>query len=211
VKNQHIHAGMADELAMTEVLAGFDDVDPTKTELISLLTKWTKYNRPDGFATMAKLGGDLQLCLIVNPMTQGVALVIRAFEDALVKVTIDDCLSRSSDGIIRAATADDEPLLGWVEYAALGKAERARIDASGRKPWNKYSITGMRVLARHAAGDDAATIANRVEMACTQGEQIIRLARTAYEFQIARDSEGWGGPAVGPTMDEIAGIDADFF
>jgi hypothetical protein len=48
-------------------------------------------------------------------------------------------------------------------------------------------------------------------MACTQGEQIIRLARTAYEFQIARDSEGWGGPAVGPTMDEIAGVDADFF
>ena len=211
MKNQHVHAGMADELAMSEVLAGFEDIDPTKTELVSLLTKWTKYNRPEGFATMAKLGGELQLCLIVNPMTQGVALVIRSFEDALVKVTLDDHLARSSDGIIRAATSDDEPLQGWVEYAALGKAERARIDASGRKPWNKYSITGMRVLARHAAGDDAATIASRVEMACTQGEQIIRLARTAYEFQIARDSEGFGGPAMGPTVADIEGLDADFF
>lgn len=202
---------MADELAMGEVLAGFDEIDPAKTELVSLLTKWTKYNRPEGFATMAKLGADLQLCLIVNPMTQGVALVVRAFEGALVKVTIDDNLARSSDGIIRAATADDEPLLGWVEYAALGKAERARIDASGRKPWNKYEIPMMRVLARHAAGDDAATIATRVEMACTQGEQIIKLARTAYEFQIARDSEGFGGPAMGPTMEDIDGLDADFF
>lgn len=202
---------MADELAMGEVLAGFDEIDPAKTELVSLLTKWTKYNRPEGFATMAKLGADLQLCLIVNPMTQGVALVVRSFEGALVKVTLDDHLARSSDGIIRAATADDEPLLGWVEYAALGKAERARIDASGRKPWNKYEVPMMRVLARHAAGDDAATIASRVEMACTQGEQIIKLARTAYEFQIARDSEGFGGPAMGPTMADIEGIDADFF
>jgi len=201
---------MADELAMGEVLAGFEEVDPAKTELVSLLTKWTKYNRPDGYATLAKLGADLQMCLVVSPLTQGVALVVRSFEGAFVKVTLDDCLARSSDGIIRAATADDEPLLGWIEYAALGKAERARIDASGRKPWNKYEIPMRRVLARHGKDDKPTVIANRVTMACTQGEQIIKLARTAYEFQLARDSEGWGD-AYGPTMEDIAAIDEDFF
>lgn len=201
---------MADELAMGEVLAGFEEIDPAKTELVSLLTKWTKYNRPDGFSTMAKLGADLQLCLIVNPMTQGVALVVRSFEGALVKVTLDDHLARSSDGIIRAATADDEPLQGWVEYAALGKAERARIDASGRKPWNKYEIPMMRVLARHGKDDKPAEIEARTQMALTQGEQIIKLARTAYEFQLARDAEGFGD-AMGPTMADIEGLDADFF
>jgi len=211
MKNTHTHAGMADELAMGEVLAGFDEIDPAKTELVSLLTKWTKYNRPEGFATMAKLGADLQLCLIVNPMTQGVALVVRSFEGAFVKVTLDDNLARSEGGVIRAATPDDEPLAGWIEYAALDANARRSIDASGRKPWNKYEVPMMRVLARHANGDDAATIASRVEMACAQGEQIIKLARTAYEFQIARDSEGFGDQAISPNPDEMDEIDRNFF
>lgn len=211
MKNTHTHAGMADELAMGEVLSGFDEIDAKKTELVALLTKWTKYNRPDGFATMAKLGAELQLCLIVNPMTQGVALVVRAFEGAFVKVTLDDNLATSEAGIIRAATPDDEPLSGWVEFDSLDANARKAITASGRKPWNKYEVPMMRVLARHAAGDDAATIASRVEMACTQGEQIIRLARTAYEFQIARDSEGFGDSAISPNPDEMDEIDRNFF
>jgi hypothetical protein len=48
-------------------------------------------------------------------------------------------------------------------------------------------------------------------MACTQGEQIIRLARTAYEFQIARDSEGFGDQAISPNPDEMDEIDRNFF
>lgn len=211
MKNQHIHAEMADELAMAEVLAGFEPVNPENKELISLLTKWTKYERPEGYATMARLGEGIQLCMIVNPATQGVALIIRTFEDALVKITADDRLAQGHAGIIRAATPEDEPLVGWIDYNALDGAAKKAIDSSGRKPWNKYAIDGMRVLARHSRDDDAATISTRQEMALAQGEQIIKQARRAYEFQIARDTEGFGGAAIEPErVEDLDDLGAGF-
>lgn len=199
MKNTHTHTEMPDELAMGELLHGFEPVSEENLELQSLLAKWTKYERPDGYESIAKLGEDLQLCGIINPATQGCALVVRHFEGRFVKITLDDNLAMGEGGIVRAATPEQEPLQGWTDYDSIDAAARRMVDRT-RKPWYKYTVPMMKVIVRHAPGTDSASKASAVAMGCTQMEQIIRMARRAFEYQIARDVEGFGGAAIAPEL-----------
>ena len=200
MKNENVHAEMRDELAASAIFDGFEPLNIENDEQQKILAQESKYHRAEGFHNWAQIDEEMAMALVLRPSTGGVALVVRKHMGQFVKVNLDDRLGLDSHGIIRPATPDMEPLVGWHDWAAMDTATRRIMKDSNRRPWTKLEIPMVKILFRVEAGMDNATIQAQQKMALEQGEQIISQTRNAREYKVARDIEGFVDAA--PTRKE---------
>lgn len=193
MSNDNIHADMHDELALGAVLGEFvPGPDPEKAEERAahrLLVGWTKRNKADDTGCQVVIDEGLDVVLVQRPDTNTLGLVMRERLGQFIFVERGmDIWLRADGTVVLGKPVDDTDaaiIEGPIDYEQVTPAARIYLRREQKNPYYDYRVLGVRGVEQ-----------------LDQGKDIIRQIRSATEFKVARDIQGFGSTPVAPADPE---------